>query len=270
MAQQNTSPNIPCTGGQWLAGRKILVAEDNDINRQVISQILETAAVRVCTARNGQEAVDMVDRSFSALLMDVEMPVLDGLAATRRIRQRQDVAHIPIIAMTGYDHESDRQRCLRAGMAGFLVKPLDAETLFKALHRCLQPTSPEEPLPDQQATSSPLLLNSKNGIAGLAGNHDLYREILIDFSRIHGQVPQQINQALAGGNNGEAHRITHQLKGVAGTIKAEMLAQQAHQLASLLKEEHIEPGQVRVHMSQLEKIFAETKKAISNFLAKGK
>ena len=250
-----------------LGGKSILVVEDNDINRRVISSLLEAVDIKVESAENGQQAVEKINSSFSALLMDIEMPVLDGLAATRMIRQLHQFKDIPIIAMTGYDHETDRQRCLAAGMNHFLVKPIHPEKLFATIIRCLHmATSAEEHCPNASIPPQRLILNHKFGVANLAGDHALYLEILNDFLRVHAQITEKIIQPWQRGEEQEAQRITHLLKGVAGTIKTEILEEEAYTLEQLLKKETSPREVIETQFNTLLATFLETRQAIRAFL----
>ena len=125
-------------------GKKILVVEDNELNMEIACEILQEAGFETECAANGQEAVRMVGLSdgdyYDAVLMDVQMPVMDGYEATARIRGMQDPAHagIPIVAMTANVFEEDMRRCLEAGMDAFIAKPVDIRTVIRTLTPVLQ------------------------------------------------------------------------------------------------------------------------------------
>ena len=117
-----------------LRGKKILVVEDNDINQQVATELLQDAGFVVEVADNGQIAVDMVERTnYDLVFMDMQMPVMDGVEATRLIRRKLDTARLPIVAMTANAMDRDRQACLDAGMNDFVAKPIDPEALWLSL-----------------------------------------------------------------------------------------------------------------------------------------
>jgi two-component system sensor histidine kinase/response regulator len=121
-----------------LASAHILLVEDNPINRLVASELMKLEGLRVDTAENGQDALDkLAIESFDLVLMDVQMPVMDGLAATRLLRERPEFAALPIIAMTANAFDEDRERCLDAGMNDYLSKPIELETLLRKLARWL-------------------------------------------------------------------------------------------------------------------------------------
>jgi hypothetical protein len=131
-----------------LSGSRVLVAEDNAINQQIVEHLLTRLGVAVEFAGNGREAVDAVLRDytrFDAVLMDVQMPEMDGLEATRLIRNHVDAAQLPIIAMTAHAMETERQLCLEAGMNDHLTKPVDPKALTKALGRWITSARPSRP-----------------------------------------------------------------------------------------------------------------------------
>jgi signal transduction histidine kinase/DNA-binding response OmpR family regulator len=122
-----------------VAGSTILLVEDNSINRQVAEEVLHTGGINVTSVHNGRQAVDILqEKTFDAVLMDVQMPEMDGIEATEIIRRNENLRNLPIIALTAHAMEKDRQACLAAGMNGYVAKPLDSVELFKAIAECLQ------------------------------------------------------------------------------------------------------------------------------------
>jgi len=121
--------------------RRVLLAEDNPMNRQIVVELLQTRGHSVKLAANGHEVLQALDRdSFDVILMDVQMPEMDGFETTAAIRNRESErgGHIPIIALTGMATESDRKRCLEAGMDAYLGKPVRARELFDTVERGLK------------------------------------------------------------------------------------------------------------------------------------
>ncbi len=128
-----------------LAGCSILLVEDNSINRQVAEEVLRSGGMDVVSVHNGRQALDILDvKSFDAVLMDVQMPEMDGIEATRIIRQKENLADLPIIALTAHAMKKDRDACLAAGMNDYVVKPLDSIELFKAIAGSRKKTSEKE------------------------------------------------------------------------------------------------------------------------------
>ena len=127
-------------------GAHILLAEDNEINQQVASEILEGAGFFVDIANNGQEAVDMVQaNNYDAVLMDIQMPEMDGMEATRVIREMEQFKELPIIAMTAHAMAGDREKSLKIGMQDHLTKPINPQELFIALAQWVAPGERELP-----------------------------------------------------------------------------------------------------------------------------
>ncbi|MEO5351595.1 MAG: response regulator [Magnetococcus sp. XQGC-1] len=196
---------VAAHGGARLAGARVLLAEDNEINQQVAKELLEQVGVQVLLAWNGQEAVDLLGReSVDAILLDMQMPVLDGLAAARFIRQEMGVAQIPIIAMTANAMSGDREKCLAAGMNDHIAKPVAPEDLYATLARWLQerPALQGGPLPGwvggAEAAALPPLpaipgIDTLRGIRNVGGKTVLYRSVLRKFAR---------NQGGGGGGDG--------------------------------------------------------------------
>jgi signal transduction histidine kinase/DNA-binding response OmpR family regulator len=144
---RTAAPGEPSAGAQ-LAGAHVLVAEDNAINQQIVDHLLQRLGVTVEFAVNGREAVDAVLADytrFDAVIMDVQMPVMDGLEATRLIRQRVDATQLPIIAMTAHAMEQERQLCLEAGMNDHVTKPVDPKNLTATLRRWITSARPSRP-----------------------------------------------------------------------------------------------------------------------------
>jgi CheY-like chemotaxis protein len=131
-----------------LAGAHVLVAEDNAINQQIVEHLLQRLGITVEFANNGREAVDAVLSDFTrfdAVIMDVQMPVMDGLEATRLIRARVYATQLPIIAMTAHAMEEERRLCLDAGMNDHVTKPVDPKTLTATLGRWITSARPSRP-----------------------------------------------------------------------------------------------------------------------------
>jgi signal transduction histidine kinase/CheY-like chemotaxis protein len=131
----------------YFAGRRILLAEDNAINQQVATEILKGQGIEVTIANNGKEAFEAVQRNiFDAVLMDIQMPIMDGFEATTEIRSLPGGRKLPIIAMTAHALEGYREKCIDAGMNDYVTKPIEENELFHALQRCLKPS--DKVLPD--------------------------------------------------------------------------------------------------------------------------
>ncbi|MEW6219022.1 MAG: response regulator [Thermodesulfobacteriota bacterium] len=225
-----------------IRGARVLVVEDNEINQQVAQELLEQAGVAVDLVDNGRQAVAAVAaRRYDLVLMDIQMPEMDGLTAARIIRA-SDSPHrdVPIVAMTAHAMAGDREKSLAAGMNGHIIKPIDPDELFRALLAWIRPpVQPAAPVAGDETgldVAAPAVLDRKVGLRRVAGNEALYGEILGKFHRDYRDAISRLRAALDGGEREEARRIVHTVKGLAGTIGATALQQAAADLDAVLKQ----------------------------------
>ncbi|MBF0421646.1 MAG: response regulator [Magnetococcales bacterium] len=230
-----------------LSGAKILLAEDNEINRQVAMELLEQANITVVAVENGLEAVDrLLKERFDGVLMDVQMPGMDGLTATREIRRIPGLTELPILAMTANAMSGDRELCLEAGMQDHIAKPVVPREMFATLARWIKAAAPQ-PLPvaphGDEVVEEPLTpdlpmiagLNVKAGVARMGGRVDGYLKLLSRFCSNQRSAVAAIRQALRALDVDTACRLAHTLKGVAATIGAESLSWRAADVESRLR-----------------------------------
>jgi two-component system sensor histidine kinase/response regulator len=213
-----------------LRGARILVTEDNAINQQIAVELLEGAGAIVTVANNGREAVEMVSGPghppLDVVLMDLQMPEMDGYQATAKLRADARLAALPIIAMTAHATVEERQRCLAAGMNDHVAKPIDPAALFEAVARFYKPAEgllvPDQPSgpPPQEGMPSIAGLDTNDGLSRVGGNRKLYVKILRQFAEEQSRAFDQVADALSKGNHALAERLAHTLKGVAGNIGA--------------------------------------------------
>jgi signal transduction histidine kinase/DNA-binding response OmpR family regulator/HPt (histidine-containing phosphotransfer) domain-containing protein len=240
-----------------LDGARILLVEDNAINREVALDFLAAARMRVDCAADGLEAVAMVkDGDYDLVLMDIQMPVLDGLSAAREIRALPGCAELPIVAMTANALSGDHERSLAAGMNDHVIKPIDADLLFRALLRWIDPARLlGRALPalaggvadaDQASTLVPPALPPLTGVdwrqalASSSGDPARLQRRLASFAREYADAPQSIGEALARGADEVLLGLAHNLRSGATYIGAAALARIAGDLEQTLRDGHRE------------------------------
>ena len=220
-----------------IRGARVLLVDDNDLNQQVGAELLGEAGLAVDVADNGQAALDMLARNpYDAVLMDMQMPVMDGLTATRLLRQNPAWARLPVLAMTANAMSADRDRCLEAGMNGHIAKPIDPDELFGQLLRWIPARAPAAPAPPPPAPAARALaealrridgLDSAAGLRRTLDRADVYEELLRRFVAGQAGAVARARTQLGAGLWPDAQRTLHTLKGTAATIGAAALAAQA-------------------------------------------
>jgi CheY-like chemotaxis protein len=241
-----------------IRGARVLLVEDNEINQQVAKEILEQAGLVVSIANNGQEALNFVQAdTFDAVLMDVQMPVMDGYTATGKIRELEAkqppaTCRLPIIAMTAHAMSGDHEKSLAAGMNDHITKPIDPAQLFGTLTKWIRSkggtqkpveapstlTAPQDKEPASMEKMLPDALpefDLTDGLQRLMGNRSLYRKLLVNFATQYAQAGPDIRKALDAGDFNRAHGLVHAIKGVAGNLAAKNLQQQSVALEKLVK-----------------------------------
>ena len=235
-----------------IAGARILLVEDNELNQQVASELLADAGFIVEIAENGQEAIDMVHsqtQPYDIVFMDMQMPVIDGMTATRLLRGEPRNADLPILAMTANALVADREKCLAAGMNAHLSKPIEPDELWRALLQWVRPReglgiAKAAPAAEESKVQSSQLpqeiagLDIKAGLKRLQGKESLYVSILRRFMQEQGDFAGQFKRTIVDGDAGLAERLAHTLKGVAGSIGAMDLAARAAELETVARERH--------------------------------
>jgi PAS domain S-box-containing protein len=213
-----------------LNGARLLLVEDNDLNQELASELLESVGIRLRLATHGQEALDILaeDGDFDGVLMDCQMPVMDGYTATRKIRQQPRFNTLPVIAMTANAMDGDRERALECGMNDHISKPLNVETMFATLAKWIKPRAAQASLNAGFADGLPEQLEGIDLAAGLAtcmGRRDLYLRLLCKFRDTQTGFIEQFHTARIDPDAGAAERLAHSLRGTAGNIGARSVAQ---------------------------------------------
>ena len=222
-------------GLESIKGAVILLAEDNEFNQEIATELLREAGFVVDVAADGQKAIEaLAGRTYEAVLMDMQMPVMDGVAATLEIKKDARYREIPIIAMTANVMSADIQRCLQAGMVDHVSKPIDPEELFSKLLKWVKPrcagsgpgavraaartdgpgAGVEVELPEIPGLDTVL------GLKRVMGKRRFYRAMLHKYLENQGRAPQEIRTSLDAGDRGTAERLAHTAKGVSGNIGA--------------------------------------------------
>jgi signal transduction histidine kinase/DNA-binding response OmpR family regulator/HPt (histidine-containing phosphotransfer) domain-containing protein len=221
-------------------GAHVLLVEDNELNREVAIGLLEDAHLSIDEAENGAIAVQRLSKSdYDLILMDMQMPVMDGIAATKAIRSNPHFASLPIIAMTANAMGRDRDMCLAAGMNDHLAKPIDPDKLYRALLQWIRPRAASATASAASAcvsTSFPSIASGDLLIPGIdtatalkrtGGNRKRYESLLQRFADSQSQVLEDIRAALAANDSPTAQRFAHSLKGASANLGANALAEVA-------------------------------------------
>ena len=248
---RSTDDSAPGSDLSAIAGARILLVEDNDLNQEVATELLEQAGFVVDVAENGAVALDMLgrqdrDNPYSIILMDMQMPVMDGLTATQEIRKQPEWATLPVVAMTANAMAGDRDRCIAAGMNDHVVKPIDPDHLWATLRRWVKPLRDAGSTMVSVATSggSPPVAASIEPIPGLdvkvglrhsLGREALYMSLLKKFSTGYRDFPARMSDALESDDWRTAERLAHTLKGLSAQLGAAGLRAMAENLEELVR-----------------------------------
>ena len=263
-------------------GARILLAEDNEINQQIANELLTDAGFVVELAETGLIALEMVQRgSYDLVLMDMQMPVMDGLSATAAIRRISRLKSLPIVAMTANAMEKDRQSCLNAGMDDFLTKPIDPDALWRMLLKWLStpPIKDPQQRPDRRQTSAntaPAVaasdlpdaisgLDTRAGLSRMMGKKPLYMAMLRKYVVGQKNALRNIKDALQAQDWATAQRTAHTLKGVSATIGATDLPAYADKVETCLRDK-ASLEDIKQAVANLEPPFVELMDALEAWL----
>lgn len=242
-------------GWEVLAGRRILLVEDNPINQEVVHDLLELVGARVSIASDGQQGIRLLDtQPFDLVLMDVHMPIMDGFEAARVIRADPRFAALPIVALTANALEGDRERCLAAGMNDYIAKPIDPQQMFPTLLRYLPAAAtdpadrsergvsaaPQHPLgADVDAILAALAetpgINVSAAVARMMGRRDLYAKLACRIAAERAGLLTELEQALRSGDREAMAGLIHGAKSTLGALGAGDLQQRCVALQSRLR-----------------------------------
>ena len=242
-----------------IKGSSILLVEDNEFNQQIATELLTDAGFSVDVAENGQVSIERLNkRAYDIVLMDMQMPVMDGVTATREIRKDERFKDLPILAMTANVMDTDIEKCRAAGMWDHIGKPIDPDELFGKLVKWMKPRKMEEvqetagtppmetqkeeikkeeakPAPQNDLPEIPGL-DTGLGLKRVMGKKAFYLEMLKKYIDNQGEAPAQIRQSLDTEDYGTAERLAHTAKGVSGNIGATQVQALAATLEKAIRE----------------------------------
>lgn len=224
---------------------RILLAEDTPANQKVVKAILNKRGHSVEIADNGREAIELHQQAeYDLILMDVQMPTMDGLQATEAIRELSETqkASIPIVAMTAHARREDRQKCLQAGMDGYIAKPIDAKQLLKVIESSSRGRSTLKSTPPCEQASKPRqsLINREAALQRLDGNQELLKDLFGFFLEDAPRLLEAANTSIQNGNAAEAERAAHSLKGLAANFDAESCVTAAKRLEDIARTKRLD------------------------------
>jgi two-component system sensor histidine kinase/response regulator len=245
-----------------LSGARILLVEDNAFNQQIALEMLEEAGCAVCVAQNGLEALDLLAKaSFDCVLMDVQMPVMDGLHATRLIRLDPRLHGLRVLAMTATATSEDRERCMAAGMDDFISKPIQPALLCQAVARWLpaRASEPPAPAPEPAATGFRTILAGDPDVIDLtilakllSYDQDKVRKFAFKFLQTTQAGFDEMDSALAAGNVMRVRELGHRIKSAARTVGAIGMADICQRLEHLpFAEPAVEQAEAGAMVAQL-------------------
>ncbi len=244
-----TVENVGDADPAVLSGARVLLVEDNEINRELILELMHNVGVVTFLASDGEEALALLKQeSFDAVLMDIQMPVMDGYATTRALRQQDRLVNLPVIAMTANARPADRKRCLAVGMNDYIAKPIDVKLMFQVLQRWIRPGRADTVRSLSYSPSDNTLsqiaridgLDMVDGLARYQNDQVLYHRMLQKFSDSAADFLERFSAARNKPDRDGAARLVHDLKGVAGNIGARNLRSAAISLECAFLEEKSE------------------------------
>ena len=257
-----------------IKGARILLIEDNAINQQVATELLEQAGFVVTAVSNGKQGVQAVKRSeYDLVLMDIQMPEMDGHEATRIIRKKRSFDSLPIVALTAHAMAGEREKALDSGMNDYLSKPIKPEDLYAVLTKWIKPAERsvpvvKEPPPSKESHELPGKLpgiNMSEGLKNVGGEKGFFKKLLLEFYEDYRTAAGEMMQALMNGQTEYVQRRAHTIKGVAATIGAKDLMKNS----STLEGAFISDAKVdrRALMVELTKSLNEVMESIGVMLA---
>jgi len=269
-----------------LSGARVLLVEDNEFNQEVARDLLVNAHMQVDIAVNGKEALSMLDEKYDCVLMDIQMPVMDGYETTRALRLDNRFKNLPVIAMTANAMVGDQEKCLAAGMNDYISKPINVKEMFSTMAQWITATHPSPDSESQtlqalQQTDEPsdttvilpdmTSIDIKAGLARLEGDRSHYRNLLILFYNNQKDFMAKFRDALADHDDLTALREAHTLKSVAGTMGLEALVEAAKELEQVCykwKEQDVGYEEIEVKLKHIELALNPVMEELKSFVVK--
>ncbi|HHQ4725470.1 response regulator [Aeromonas veronii] len=251
-----------------LQGTRVLLAEDNRVNQQLIIEYLRRVDAVVCVVSNGREAVERVaEQPFDVILMDLQMPVLDGLDATRQIRKMVDKHDVPIIALTASAMPGDKERCLGVGMNGYVTKPVSKLDLYNNLLQWVKPQGVEQAgIMEVKPPDMIGILDLQDALKRLEQDKEALQILFKLFMSEHKDDLWEIRSALRRQQPEVASKLLHTLKGGSANISAARLQLVAGELEWRLRQNEVLS---ETDLEQLQQVFSQTREEVSHFLLTG-
>ena len=250
----------------------ILLAEDNPVNQKVAAKILEKRGHRVVVAPNGKKAIEALNKeSFDLILMDIQMPEMDGIAATRKIRNsKSEIRNLPIVAMTAHAMNGDRERYLEAGMDGYVVKPIIAKDLFMVVENLANQDKKKEPSvsSENHRLRAQDVFDSSRALEVVGGDREAFEEIAGLLVENLPDDMAQIREGVAKNDANAVEKAAHNLRGAVGYFGAKRVFEAAYQLELVGKEGRLPEADVK--LSELNSAIKELEGAIKETLSEMK
>ena len=252
---------------------RVLLAEDIAVNQKVATRLLEKHGHTVVIAGNGEEALATFDRQpFDLILMDMHMPVMGGVEATARIRERERDAgkHIPIVALTARAMKGDREKCMEAGMDGYVSKPIESEDLFRTIYSLVPGVEDAEPEPaaeeggERQPASSDDVLNRAALMHIVDGDMEFLESFVGDFLLDCNRLLSEIAAALEDTDGGRLRDAAHALKGAVGSARATSAVEAAARLERLAQAGNL--GEAPEAVDELKREMARLEEALTSLI----
>lgn len=247
----------------------LLVVEDNPVNQRLAVLLLNKRGHSVVVANNGREALAMLEKdTFALVLMDVQMPVMDGFAATKAIRQQEESTnkHLPIVALTAHAMRGDQERCLAAGMDAYLAKPLQAHQLFAVIERlCPSGGVGQGEVSNQERTGEPgdVIFDQETALAHVEGDHALLREVVGLFLVEAPELLAAIHDSIARSDGQLLRQIAHSMKGAVSSFGAHAACEAVLKLEAMGRENNF--AQAEAACAELDREIAHLTRALAEY-----